>query len=121
MKVVVDVNFPPSLATALSTAGLEAVHWTKLGEPTAPDVEILAWARREGWVVLTQDLDFPDILAATGADAPSVLLVREGDALAPRLVELVLAAFRQCAEALARGAIVVLDVRGRRVRVLPIE
>ena len=121
MKVVVDVNFPPSLATALSTAGVEAVHWTTQGKATAPDAEILAWARREGWVVLTQDLDFPDILAATGADAPSVLLVRDADALAPRLVELVVAALRQCADALARGAIVVLDVRGRRVRVLPIE
>ena len=87
MKVVVDVNFPPSLAAALSTAGVEAVHWTTQGEATAPDAEILEWARREGWVVLTQDLDFPDILAATGADAPSVLLVRDADALAPGLVD----------------------------------
>jgi len=117
VKVVVDVNFPPSLATA----GVEAVHWTTQGEATAPDAEILALARREGWVVLTQDLDFPDILAATGADAPSVLLVRDADALTPGLVELVAAALLQCAEALTRGAIVVLDARGRRVRVLPIE
>jgi predicted nuclease of predicted toxin-antitoxin system len=121
VKVVVDVNLPPSLATALSSAGVEAVHWTTQGKATAPDAEILAWARRGGWVVLTQDLDFPGILAATGADAPSVLLVRDTDALAPHLVELVVAALRQCADALARGAIVVLDVRGRRVRVLPIE
>lgn len=121
MKVVVDVNFPASLAASLSSAGVEAVHWTTQGEATAPDAEILAWARREGWVVLTQDLDFPDILAATGADTPSVLLVRDADALAPGLVELVVAALRQCDEALLRGAIVVLDARGRRVRVLPIE
>jgi predicted nuclease of predicted toxin-antitoxin system len=72
-------------------------------------------------VVLAQDLDFPDILAATGAHAPSVLLVREADALGPLLVETVLTALRQCGESLARGAVVVLDVRGRRVRILPIQ
>jgi predicted nuclease of predicted toxin-antitoxin system len=121
VKVVVDVNFPPSLAVALASAGVEAVHWTVRGEANAPDAEILGWARREGWVVLTQDLDFPEILAATGAGAPSVLLVRQADALGPHLLDVVLRALRQCVDALASGAIVVLHVRGRRVRVLPIE
>lgn len=43
------------MATALVTAGVEAVHWTTQGEATAPDAEILARARREGWVVLTPE------------------------------------------------------------------
>lgn len=121
MRVVVDVNFPPSLARALTAAGLDAIHWTAVGLATAPDAEVLAWAQREGCVVLTQDLDYPDILAATGARAPSVLLVRQADALGATLAPAIVAAIGQCHDALRAGAIVVLDVGGRRVRTLPIE
>ena len=121
MKVVVDVNFPPSLARALFAAGFETLHWTAVGSATAPDAEVLAWAHREGYVVLTQDLDFPDILAASGARAPSVLLVRQADALGVGLAPAIVAALRQCQEALRAGSIVVLDAARRRVRTLPIE
>lgn len=120
MRVVVDVNFPPSLAATLRKAGVDAFHWTTEGSASASDAEILERARENGWVVLTQDLDFPDILAATGADAPSVLLVRQADALVPSLPDLIIAALVQCSASLESGAIVVLDARGRRVRVLPV-
>ncbi len=116
-----DLNFPPSLALALCAAGVDAVHWSSVGAATAPDSEILEWARATGSVLLTKDLDFPVMLAATGVSAPSVLLVREADAMGPDLLGTLLAALRQCRAALRDGAIVVLDARGRRVRVLPIQ
>ena len=43
----------------------EAVHWSTIGALTAPDDDILEWARQHQFVVITNDLDFAAILAAT--------------------------------------------------------
>ncbi len=121
MRLVLDVNLPPSLAEALTTDGIDAIHWTEVGDATAPDAEILAWAKTNGCVIVTQDLDFPELLAKSRASLPSVLLLRNADVLARTLPSLVRAACEQCQDALEAGAIVVLDARGLRVRTLPIE
>ncbi len=42
----------------LATKGIEAVHWTAVGDPRAPDDELLRYAREYGYVVFTHDLDF---------------------------------------------------------------
>jgi len=101
--------------------GIEAIHWSDVGAVTAPDAEILCWAKAKGYVVVTQDLDFPEYLALTKAALPSVILIRNADVLAVNTASLLRATARQCGAALDRGAIVVLDARGRRVRTLPIQ
>lgn len=68
MKLVVDVNLSPAWVERLLTRGIDAVHWSAVGNITADDSEILSWARQQGCVLLTNDLDFSAILAAT-ADA----------------------------------------------------
>ncbi len=47
-------------------------HWSEVGDPRATDKAILDWARKNGYWVVTNDLDFGDILAATNALCPSV-------------------------------------------------
>jgi len=74
MKFVVDMNLSPEWGDFLGLEGWQAVHWSSIGAPAALDNEILEWARTEGAIILTQDLDFGAILAATNADAPSVVL-----------------------------------------------
>lgn len=76
MKLVLDLNLSPSVATTLARAGFEAVHWSAIGSATAEDSVILLWARAQGFVVVTHDLDFSAILAASGEDSPSVVQVR---------------------------------------------
>jgi len=78
----------------------------------------MAWAREHGHIVFTHDLDFGAILALTHADGPSVLQMRGQDSLARRHRPLVIAALRQHESALTAGAIVVVDKRKARVRVL---
>jgi len=41
-----------------------------------PDAEILQKARSENRIVLTFDLDFGDLLAASGENLPSVIIFR---------------------------------------------
>ena len=57
----------------LATKGIEAVHWTAVGDPRAPDDELLRYAREHGYVVFTHDLDFGALLALTRAHSPSVI------------------------------------------------
>jgi predicted nuclease of predicted toxin-antitoxin system len=64
MKVLIDMNLSPRWATVLTHAGLEAVHWSRLGAGDAADIEIMAYARTNDYVVLTHDLDFAAILVA---------------------------------------------------------
>ncbi|MDR1489081.1 MAG: DUF5615 family PIN-like protein [Desulfovibrio sp.] len=65
MKLLLDMNLSPRWVAWLAGEGIEAVHWSTLGAPDAPDETIMAVARAEGYIVLTHDLDFSAILAAT--------------------------------------------------------
>ncbi len=66
------MNLSPRWVERLARYGFEAVHWSTLGAATAPDVEILTWANEYRFVVITNDLDFSAILAASAGVAPSV-------------------------------------------------
>ena len=46
MNVVIDINLSPDWEKVFREAGHGAVHWSRVGAPTATDEEILAWARR---------------------------------------------------------------------------
>jgi predicted nuclease of predicted toxin-antitoxin system len=80
----------------------------------------MAWARDNGYVVFTHDLDFGTLLALTHANGPSVLQVRGQNVLPEQLSPLVLAALQQYEAALAAGALVVVEQKKSRVRVLPL-
>jgi predicted nuclease of predicted toxin-antitoxin system len=116
------MNLTARWVQLLNGAGHEAVHWSSVGDPQAPDREICAYARAQGFVVLTNDLDFPQILAHTGNDGPSVVLLR-GEPLVPEARgPALLRALADCETELARGAIVSLDWSGPpRARVLPLR
>ena len=42
----------------LTSAGHDCVHWSEVGSANASNREILFWARSEGFVVFTHDLEF---------------------------------------------------------------
>ena len=84
MKLVVDMNLSPSWIERLEQHGFDAVHWSTIGAPSADDNEMLSWARTNGLVVLTHDLDFSAILAATSELAPSVVQLSMQDLLSDR-------------------------------------
>jgi len=58
MKLLIDMNLSPKWVSVLKEAGFEAAHWSSIGRPDAPDYEILEYARSNGYVVFTHDLDF---------------------------------------------------------------
>ena len=119
MNFLVDMNLSPRWAVFLKQAGFTAI--SKIGSPTASDRELMAWASQRDHIVLTADLDFAAILAATERRRPSVILVRS-DVLTPEaLGGTVLTAIQTATQELIAGAIISVDAERARLRVLPLE
>lgn len=121
MKLVVDMNLSPRWVSVLGDAGIEAAHWSTLGDPKASDSEIMAYAKANRYVVLTHDLDFGTILAATGGDKPSVVQIRSEDVSPDVIGKPVIEALRQMTSELERGALLSFNPNHMRVRILPLQ
>lgn len=119
MNIIIDMNLPPAWVAFFEHHEHQAMHWSTVGDARATDHSILSWARARQYVVFTHDLDFSAILAATQADGPSVLQVRTQDVTPDYLGELVLTALQQFAAELDAGALVTVDERSLRARILP--
>ncbi len=85
MKILIDMNLSPDWTAAFAAAEIESIHWSTVGDPRAEDTEIVEYARTNGCVVFTHDLDFGTILALTHAAGPSVIQVRAQDILPSNL------------------------------------
>ena len=120
LRLVVDMNLSPEWVSLFVAEGWPAVHWSNVGDAKAEDSEIMAWALANNHVVFTHDLDFGTMLALTLAAGPSVLQVRSQNVLPEHLGPIVIAAIRQHESELAAGALVVVDEKKSRVRVLPL-
>jgi predicted nuclease of predicted toxin-antitoxin system len=121
MKFLVDMNLSPSWVGFLVQAGFEAIHWSNVGPGDAPDAELMRWAADHGHVVLTSDLGYGAILAATQRRRPSVVQIR-ADVLVPAAIGVaVLAAVGQAAAELREGALLSVDAARGRLRILPLR
>jgi predicted nuclease of predicted toxin-antitoxin system len=120
MKVLIDMNLSPRWVDSLTAAGIESAHWSGLGPSTASDAAIMAFAAAHEYVVVTHDLDFSAILAASGGDRPSVVQIRADDLSPERIGQRVIAALAQAGTELERGALLTIDVHRTRLRMLPL-
>ena len=121
MKVPIDMNLSPRLGALLVGAGIGAAHWSIIGQENASDRQIMAYAKAHDFIVLTHDLDYAAILAATNAEKPSVVQVRVGDLTPESLVSAIASGLRQCEQALADGALLTIDPARLRLRILPLD
>jgi predicted nuclease of predicted toxin-antitoxin system len=120
MKLLLDMNLSPRWVAFLAAEGIQAVHWSSVGGHSSFDSEIMSFARNGGYTVLTQDLDFSTILAATGGTKPSVVQIRS-DNLSPSAIGAnVIEVLRRFAAELEAGALISVEPHRARVRVLPL-
>jgi predicted nuclease of predicted toxin-antitoxin system len=121
MRLLLDINLSSSLAHPLRDAGHDTEHVRHHGLQAAPDTVVLQHAREHDQVLISADTDFGTLLARTGADTLSVVLIRRSSARrASELATLLLSNLDAVTDNLKSGADVVITDTDVRVRKLPI-
>jgi hypothetical protein len=64
MRFLANENFPGTTVTALAAAGHDVV-WMRIAAPGMSDADVLAWAARDGRILLTFDKDFGELARAS--------------------------------------------------------
>jgi predicted nuclease of predicted toxin-antitoxin system len=118
MKIIIDMNLSPDWVEVFEKQGWQAQHWSRVGNPQAPDQEIMEWARVNGWIVFTHDLDFGALLALTRVQSPSVIQVRTQDIMPAHLADRLNRLLRDQQSALEKGALIIDEIKSR-IRILP--
>jgi predicted nuclease of predicted toxin-antitoxin system len=121
MKILLDMNISPQWVEFFQSNSFEALHWSAVGNARATDREIFEYAATNGFVVMTHDLDFGQLLWITNSEAPSVFQIRINDILPDSHGEFVLKAIQNCLSDLEFGALVVIDESNLRIRSLPLR
>jgi predicted nuclease of predicted toxin-antitoxin system len=90
VKILIDMNLSPEWVSFLEQAGFMCAHWSTVGNPRAPDSELMAWAREHGYVVFTHDLDFGALLETVSNISSSSLNLNHSHRFRPptRLTQL---------------------------------
>jgi len=120
VRVLIDMNLSPLWKEVFESHGWKSFHWRDIGSVSAPDTELMAWARQEDCIVFTHDLDFGALLAASGQSKPSVIQMRCEDTSPATMGAILIQALRLAEEDLRKGALVTVDPRRTRIRVLPL-
>lgn len=120
MKILIDMNLTPLWVNFFLDNNINAVHWTQIGEITAPDREIFDYAAKHGYLIFTNDLDFGTILASSHTKVPSVIQIRTQDLMPSSAGKTMLSLLSQFEHKLIEGALITLDKQKMRVRILPL-
>ena len=121
MRFLADMGVSPKVVDFLQHLGHPAVHLAQQGLHRMRDSEILEKALKEGCTVLTHDLDFGDLLAASGADLPSVVIFRLRSMRPEHVNHYLLKIISRYSEALERGSIITVTEGRIRIRDLPLK
>jgi predicted nuclease of predicted toxin-antitoxin system len=120
MKFLANMGISPDTVKFLREEGHRATHLHEEGLDRMADADILAKARQEGAIVLTSDLDFGELLAASGDALPSVVIFRLAN-MRPENVNRYLREILTHHHAdLEKGALLSVNEARVRARVLPI-
>jgi predicted nuclease of predicted toxin-antitoxin system len=119
MKIIVDVNLAVRWADMLSARGIDTVHWASIGAANAQDIEIMSYARQNGYSVFTNDLDFSAILVSTRASGPSVIQIRAEDTRPEAHLDRVSDILIKFSSAIEQGTLITIDPKKTRLHILP--
>ena len=120
MRFLGDMGVAQSTLAWLLDKGHDAIHLREQGLCRFSDSDITEKARKEGRIIITFDLDFGDIMAASGGTAPSVIILRLDDQRPQQVNSRLMQVLEESSDALRKGAIISVDERRHRVRMLPI-
>jgi predicted nuclease of predicted toxin-antitoxin system len=102
MKLLIDANLSWRLIRFFEGLGIEAAHVNRLPGAPLEDIDIWRYASRNGYTILTQDLDYSSLVEADPV-GPAVISLRTGNLSNAKIVALLSAHFKSIAVAIDRG------------------
>lgn len=120
MKFLLNMNIPPQLCSRLTAVGHECRHVKDIGMSRAEDHDIVQEAKASQETIVTHDLDYGTLLSFSGESKPSVIIFRIRKTKSEHLFFRFSTVWTDIQDALAEGAIVVVEERTLRIRKLPI-
>jgi predicted nuclease of predicted toxin-antitoxin system len=121
MKFLADMGISPKTIKFLQQRGYDAIHLHEQGLYRLSDTAILTKAQDEQRVLLTHDLDFGELLAASGSKLPSVVIFRLRNMRPENVNGYLTTIILQYQRMLEEGAIISLMEGKIRIRSLPVK
>jgi predicted nuclease of predicted toxin-antitoxin system len=120
MRFLADMGVSMRVVDWLRSEGHDVLHLRDQGLQRLPNGTIFRKAKREERIVVTFDLDFGEIVAASQGQIVSVVLFRLRNARSAHVIARLEVVLNESSAQLAEGAIVVVEESRHRVRRLPI-
>ncbi|HHT9126086.1 MAG TPA: DUF5615 family PIN-like protein [Candidatus Brocadiia bacterium] len=121
MKFLADMPISPKTVEFLKRLGYETVRLSGLGMKNAEDEEVIEYARKHNYIILTMDLDFGGILAHKNFSKPSIIIFRLKNPEVARINLILGERLQQIEHHLETGALVIIEEFRVRIRGLPIK
>jgi predicted nuclease of predicted toxin-antitoxin system len=121
MKLLAGMSLSPLWVIFLQSHAVAAEHWSSVGALDATDEQMMAYAAAENFIVLTHDLDFSAILAATKGKKHNVVQISAEDTSPGKIGSQVISALKLMQSELENGALLTVDPAGTRLRLLPLH
>ncbi len=120
MKFLADMGISQTTVDWLRRQGFDAIHVRDLNMHRALDATIVEKATAEERIILTCDLDFGDIVSASGEKYPSVIILRLENETPDNVNKRLSQVLKESSAVLLRGAIISVEETRHRVRLLPV-
>ena len=120
MKILLDMPVSIKLADWLRSKGYDTAHLRERNLQTLPDKEVLKLARQEKRILVSMDLDFPQLIATQALEWPSLILFRLRNPVPEKVGDLLEYILENYAEELEKGVILSVTETYIRIRDLPI-
>lgn len=117
-KILADMPISPKTAEHIRKLGIECRHLTEFQMEKALDEEIIKFAKKNNYTILTEDLDFGTILYYTQEIEPCVIILRVGNLNTIEINKLIEKVFGQIIS--EENAIIIIERTRIRIKKLPI-
>ena len=121
MKFLADMGISPKTVLYLNEKNYDAVHLYSQKLERLSDSEILEKAKIEDRIILTHDLDFGELVAASHKKLPSVIIFRLKNMQPINVNYHLQEILNKYKDMLKKGVIVSVSEHHIRVRELPLE
>jgi predicted nuclease of predicted toxin-antitoxin system len=109
-----NMNISPITVEALRNHGWDIIRVSEVMDEKSKDIDVLVYAQKQNKVVITQDLDFSQILALRGYAKPSLINLRfenaRPDFVTARIIDVVSSMEKELEE----GVVVTVDETSAR-------